>query len=109
MTVLVDLPAVRPARLADALVAEDLTEHVREFRRYLRNARTEPLADGVRLVVTLDLRAIAAFADLVRSEADTLPCFHFRVLVDPPECWLEVTGQGRAGDVARAAFGEMGA
>jgi hypothetical protein len=109
MTVLVDLPAVRPARLADTLAAEDLTEHVREFRRYLRNARAEPLAEGVRLVVTLDLRAIAAFADLVRSEADTLPYFHFRVLADPPECWLEVTGQGRAGDVARALFGEMGA
>jgi hypothetical protein len=108
VTVLVDLRAVRPGRLADALLDGDLTEQVREFRGYLRTARVEPLPDGVRLVVQLDLREIAAFAELVRAEADTLPCFRFRVLADPPECWLEVTGEGRAAEVARAVFGEMG-
>jgi hypothetical protein len=108
VNVLVDLPAVRPGRLADGLSAADLAEHVRSFRAELRGARAEPLADGVRLVLRLDVRAIARLADLVRAEADTLPFFAFRVLAEPPACWLEVTGTARAGEIARAVFGELG-
>jgi len=52
------------------------------------------------------VRAIARLADLVRADADLLPFFGFRLLVDPPACWLEITGAGRAGEIARAAFGE---
>jgi hypothetical protein len=108
VTVLVDLPPVRPGRLADGLAAADMAEHVRAFRDALRGARTEPLADGVRLVLRLEVRAIARLADLVRAEADTLPFFGFRVLAEPPACWLEVTGTARAGEVARAVLGALG-
>ncbi|TMA46464.1 MAG: hypothetical protein E6J71_24570 [Deltaproteobacteria bacterium] len=107
MDVLVDLRAVRPGRLAETLATEDLTEHVRDFRVYLRGAEREPLPDGIRLRLRLELGAIAALADLVRAEADTLPFFAFRLLADPPECWLEVTGTGRAAEMARAMFGEL--
>src|SRR5262245_8367892 len=107
MNVLVDLRAVRPGRLAAALAAEDLTEHGRDFRVYVRGAEQEVLPDGIRLRLRLELGAIAALADLVRTEADRLPFFAFRLLADAPECWLEVTGSGRAGEMARAVFGEL--
>ena len=103
----VDLPAVRPGRLSAALAAEDLTEQVREFRDLLRGARAEELPAGVRLVVQLDVPGLARLAELVRSEADALPFWSFRVLADPPVCWLEVTGVGQAGRMARAVFGGM--
>jgi hypothetical protein len=105
---IVDLPAVRPGRLADAVATEDLSEHVRELRAVLRGARAEPLPDGVRLVIRLDVRGIARLADLVRAQADALPFFGFRLLAEPTACWLEITGAGRAGEIARAAFGEVG-
>jgi hypothetical protein len=109
VNVVVDLPAVRSARLADGLAAEDLTEHVRELRQLLRAAHPEPLRDGVRLALRLDVGAIARLADLVRAEADAFPFWSFRLLADPPECRLEVTGAARAGDLACAVFGELGA
>ena len=108
MKPIVDLPAVRPGRLADAVATEDLSEHVRELRAVLRGARAEPLPDGVRFVIRLDVRGIARLADLVRAQADALPFFGFRLLAEPPACWLEITGAGRAGEIARAAFGEVG-
>ena len=109
MNVIVDLPAVRPGRLADGVAAAALSEHVRAFRAVLHGACAEPLPDGVRLVLRLDVRGIARLADLVRAEADALPFFGFRLLAEPPACWLEVTGAGRAGEIARAVFGELGA
>ena len=108
MHVIVDLPAVRPGRLAEGVAAADLAEHVRALRTVLRGARAEPLPEGVRLVLTMDVREIARLADLVRTEADALPFFGFRVVADPPACWLEVTGAGRAAEIARAVFGELG-
>jgi hypothetical protein len=107
VTVFVDLPAVRPSRLADAVTLEDLSARVRALRDLLREAREERLPDGVRLELRLDVRAIARLADLVRAEADTMPYFRFRLLADPPACRLEVTGEGRAGDLARAVFGGL--
>jgi hypothetical protein len=108
VTVFVDLPAVRPGRLADAVSADDLTEEVRDFRSHLRDARVVPLPDGVRLVLKLDVRSLALLADLVRTEANERPFWSFRLLADPPDAWLEVRGTGRAGDMARAVFGELG-
>jgi hypothetical protein len=105
--VIVDLPAVRPGRLADGLDATDLTEHVRDLRGLVRGARAEPLPGGVRLVLRLDVATIARLADLVRAGADGLPFWSFRLLADPPECRLEVTGTARAGEVARAVFEEL--
>ena len=109
MNVIVDLPAVRPGRLADGVAAADLAEHVREFRAVLGSARAEPLPEGVRLVLRIDVRGIARLADLVRAAADALPFFGFRVLADAPACWLEITGAGRAAAIARTVFGELGA
>jgi hypothetical protein len=108
VTVFVDVSAVRPGRLADALSVDDLTREARDFRDHLRGARVEPLPDGVRLVVRLDVRSLARLADLVRAEANERPFWSFRLLADPPETWLEVRGTGRAGDIARAVFGELG-
>ena len=79
MNVIVDLPAVRPGRFAGGLDAADLAGPVGELRAELRGARAEQLADGVRLVLRLDVRAIARLADLVRAEADLLPFFGFRL------------------------------
>ena len=62
----------------------------------------------MRLVQRLDIRAIARLADLVREAADAFPFWSFRLLADPPECWLEVSGPGRAGELARAVFLELG-
>jgi hypothetical protein len=107
VTVFVDVPAVRPGRLADAVAVDDLTEEVRDFRDHLRGARVEPLPEGVRLIVALDVRALARLADLVRAEANERPFWSFRLLADLPEVWLEVRGPGRAGDIARAVFAEL--
>ena len=107
MTEIVHLPAIRPARLAERLAFDDLAAHVRHLREPLRGARVEHLADGVRLVLALDVAAIARVANLVRGEADALPFWTFRILADPPTCWLEVTGTGRAGGLARAVFEEL--
>jgi hypothetical protein len=107
MDVIVDLRAVRPARLAEGIAGTDLGAHVRDFRELLRGARAEALADGVRLVLHLDLEALARLTDLVRAEADTLPFWSFRLLADPPVCWLEVTGRGQAGEIARAMFAAL--
>lgn len=107
MHVVVDLPAVRPARLANELAVEDLTNDVRELRALLRGAGTERLSRGVALVLRLDVPAIAQLADAVRAEADAHPFWSFRLLADPPACRLEVTGDGRAGELARAVFGAL--
>ena len=108
MHVVVDLPAVRPARLAARIRAEDLHEHVAALREPLRGASRTVLADGVRLVLRHDAGTIARLADLVRGAADAFPFWSFRLLADPPACWLEVTGTGRAGELARAVFGALG-
>jgi hypothetical protein len=105
--VIVDLRAVRPARLADRVVVEELTEYVRDFREFLRGARAEWRADGVRLLLRLDVRTIARLAELLRAEADVFPFWSFRLLAEPPECVLEVSGEGRAGELARTVFGEL--
>ena len=105
--VIVDLPAVRPARLAERVALDDLTEHVRDFRELLRGARCEPLGDGIRLSFRLDVRGIARLADLVRAEADLFPFWRFRLLAAPPDCMLEIGGEGRAGELAQAVFGEL--
>jgi hypothetical protein len=107
VTEIVHLPAIRPARLVDRLPMEDLTGHVRDFRIVLRGARVEPIPGGIRLVLALDPQAIARVADLVRGSADGLPFWTFRLLADPPACWLEVSGAGRAGVLARAVFEEL--
>ena len=109
VTEIVHLRAIRPARLAERLPMEDLTAHVRDFRDVLRGAAAEEIRDGIRLVLALDAPAIARVADLVRGEADALPFWTFRLLADPPTCWLEVTGAGRAGSLARAVFEELAA
>jgi len=105
--VIVDLPAVRPARLAERVTVDELMEHVRDLRELLRGARRERLDDGVRLSLRLDVRTIARLADLVRADADVLPFWSFRLLAAPPECVLEIGGEGRAGELARAVFGEL--
>jgi hypothetical protein len=107
VTVLVDLPAVRPARLAERLAGADLSAHVRELRATLRGALVRSLDDGVRLAFELPLDDIARLAEQVRAEADALPFFAFRLLADPPSCVLEVRGGGRAGAIARALFAEI--
>src|SRR5439155_869440 len=75
----------------------------------VRGARADPLPEGGRLGLHMDVRGIARLADLVRGEADALPFFGFRLLAEPPACWLEVTGTGRAAEIARTVFGELGA
>ncbi len=107
MTVIVDLPAVRPARLAARLGADDIREHVRALHDLVRGARAEALPRGVRLVLERDVAAVARLADVVRAEADGFPFWSFRLLADPPACWLEVTGTGRAGELARTVFGGL--
>jgi hypothetical protein len=104
VTLLVDMPAMRPGRLARSLATRDLSDEVRELRAHLRGARCEPIAGGLRLDFTLDMGTLALFAELVRAEADTLPFFTFRLLADPPRCRLEVTGAGPAAVAARAMF-----
>jgi|SRR5438105_15763274 len=108
MHVVVDLPAVRPARLADHVATEALAEHVRALRELVRGAAVQSLPHGVRFVLRHDVATIARLADVVRSEADACPFWSFRLLADPPACWLEVTGTGRAGELARTVFGGLG-
>jgi hypothetical protein len=109
VTVLVDMPAVRPGRLARSLVKRDLSDEIRDLRTHLRGARCRTIDGGVRLEFALDVEALASLAELVRAEADTLPFFTFRLLADPPRCRLEVTGTGPAAAAARAMFREIAA
>jgi hypothetical protein len=109
VTLLVDMPAVRPGRLARGLASRDLSEEIRALREHLRGARCAQIDDGIRLDFALDVEALAAFAELVRAEADTLPFFTFRLLADPPRCRLEVTGTGPAAAAASAMFREIAA
>ncbi len=104
MNVVVHLPAVRPARLAARLADEALADDVRDLRPFLRGARAEHLADGVRLVLELDPMRLAELADLIRGMADERPFWTFRLLEDLPTCWLEVTGRAEAGALAHAVF-----
>lgn len=109
MDVIVDLPAVRPGRLARTLADGPLPEEGRALRSYLRGAHTEDLPRGVRLAFTLELVDLATFAQLVRQLADRWPFLSFRLAIEPPHCRLEVEGTGAAGDVARAVFRELSA
>jgi hypothetical protein len=109
MHVIVDLPAVRPGRLARSLGDVPLADEARELRTYLRGAQAEDLPHGVRLAFQLDLVDLAAFAQLVRQLADRWPFLGFRLAVEPPDCRLDVEGRDGAADVARAVFRELGA
>ena len=107
METILNLPAVRPGRLAATLVSSSLIEETRELRPLLRGGRVEELPEGLRLVLRLDVRTLAALADVIRDMADHWPFLTFRLLADPPACWLEVEGTGEATSVARAVFGEL--
>jgi hypothetical protein len=107
MNVLVDLPAVRPGRFADAHAAEPLGDEARALRPLLRDARVEDVRDGVALDLTLELRALAALAEATRALADCWPFLSFRLLEDAPRCRLEVTGTGPGSGFARAVFREL--
>lgn len=109
METILNLPAVRPGRLAATLVSASLLEETRELRPLLRGARVEELPEGVRLVLRLDVRSLAALADVVRDMADHWAFLSFRLLAEPPTCWLDVEGTGPATAVARAVFGELAA
>jgi hypothetical protein len=109
MDVIVDLPAVRPGRLARTLADAPLADEAREIRTYLRGARAEDLPAGIRLAFQLDLIDLAAFAQLVRQLADRWPFLSFRLATEPPRCLLDVEGHDAAADVARAVFRELGA
>ena len=109
MTVVVDMPAVRPGRLAKRLSAEAAAEPVRALRTYLRGATVTNLPDGVRLRMALATIDIAALADEIRALANEWPFLSFRLLAEPPDCALEVTGAGVASGMARAVFAELGA
>src|SRR5262245_63340411 len=109
MTVLVDMPAVRPGRLAERVSAEGATEPVRALRTYLRGAEVVDIPDGVRLRFHLELLDIAGLADEIRVLANEWPFLSFRLLTEPPACLLDVTGTGAAGGMARAVFAELAA
>ena len=109
MDVIVDLPAVRAGRHARAVSAPTIGEAVRDLRALLRGAVVTSLADGVRLDLTMDPLAIAGLADEMRALAGVWPFLTFRVLVAPPACRVEVTGQGPAAEFAQAVFGELAA
>jgi hypothetical protein len=109
VTTILDLRAVRPGRLATALVDGPLLEEGRPLRPYLRGARVRELPDGVRLELDLGIVEIAALANLVRGVADCWPFLSFRLLAEAPCCVLEVGGVGTAAGVARAVFTELGA
>ncbi len=106
---MVDLPAVRPGRLAERVSNEAAAEPVRALRSYLRSAVVTDVPDGVRLRMRLDVLEIAALADEIRSLANEWPFLSFRMWSDPPECALDVTGTGAAAGMARAVFAELGA
>jgi hypothetical protein len=109
VTVLVDMPAVRPGRFASRVSAEAATGPVRALRDYLRGAAVLEVPDGVRLQVALEPIEIARLADEIRSLANEWPFLSFRLLAAPPDCALVVTGTGAAAGMARAVFGELGA
>jgi hypothetical protein len=110
VTVLVDLPAVRPGRLAERVSAESATEPVRALRSYLRGAAVSDVPDGVRLRFRLeDTIDIARLAHEIRSLANEWPFLSFRMITDPPDCTLDVTGTGAAAGMARTVFAELGA
>jgi hypothetical protein len=109
VTVLVDLPAVRPGRLAERVTAAGATEPVRALRTYLRGAAISDVPDGVRLRFRLGTLDIARLADEIRTLANEWPFLSFRLMTEPPDCVLEVTGTGAATGMARAVFGELGA
>ena len=107
--VLVDLPAVRPGRLAERVSAEGATEPVRALRSYLRGAEATDIPDGVCLRFRLDdTMDIARLADEIRALANEWPFLSFRMVTEPPDCALEVTGTGAAAGMARAVFTELG-
>jgi hypothetical protein len=109
VTVLVDLPAVRPGRLAERVSAENATEPVRALRAFLRGAVVADVPAGVRLRFRLDIHDIARLADEIRALANEWPFLSFRMVTDPPDCTLDVTGTGPAVGMARAVFAELGA
>lgn len=110
MTVLVDLPAVRPGRLAERVSAEGATEPVRMLRAYLRGATVVDVPDGVRLRFRLDdTMDIARLADEIRSLANEWPFLSFLMTTEPPDCTLDVTGTGIAAGMARTVFAELSA
>jgi hypothetical protein len=106
--VIVDLPAVRPGRLARALVEQPLADEARALRPFLRGARAADLPHGVRLAFDLELVDLATCAQLVRQLADRWPFLSFRLAAAPPACRLDVEGAAGAADVARAVFRELG-
>ncbi len=107
MDVIVDLPAVRPGRLARALGDMPLADEARALRPYLRGALPEDLPSGVRLRFGLELIDLATLAHLVRALADRWPFLSFRLSAEPPRCRLDVEGTDTAADVARAVFREL--
>ena len=109
MDVIVDLPAVRPGRLARVLGDLPLADEARALRPYLRGASPEDLPSGVRLGFALELIDLATLATLVRALADRWPFLSFRLCAEPPLCRLDVEGTGAAADVARAVFRELAA
>lgn len=109
MAVLIDLPAVRPGRLAERVSAAGATEPVRALRAYLRGAAVTDIPDGIRLRFRLEIMDIARLADEIRSLANEWPFLSFLMSTDPPECTLDVTGTGAAIGMARTVFAELGA
>jgi hypothetical protein len=110
MTILVNLPAVRPGRLAERVSAESAAEPVRALRTYLRGATVTDIPDGVRLRFQLDVAIdIARLADEIRTLANEWPFLSFFMVTDPPDCALDVTGTGAAVGMARTVFAELGA
>jgi hypothetical protein len=108
VAVLVDMPAVRPGRLAERVTAAGATEPVRALRSYLRGAAITDVPGGVRLRFALAILDIARLADEIRTLANEWPFLSFRMSTEPPDCILEVTGTGAAAGMARAVFGELG-
>jgi hypothetical protein len=108
VAVLIDLPAVRPGRLAERVSAAGAAEPVRALRSYLRGAAVSEITDGVRLRFRLEVMDIARLADEIRSLANEWPFLSFLMSTDPPDCTLDVTGTGAAAEMARAVFGELG-
>jgi hypothetical protein len=109
VTVLIDLRAVRPGRLAERVSAAGATEPVRALRSYLRGATVTDIPDGVRLRFRLEIMDIARLADEIRALANEWPFLSFLMSTDPPDCTLDVTGTGAAIGMARTVFAELGA
>ena len=109
MALLIDLPAVRPGRLAERVTEAGAAEPVRALRTYLRGATVTDIPDGVRLRFRLEIMDIARLADEIRGLANEWPFLSFRMSTDPPDCTLDVTGTGAAIGMARTVFAELGA